>query len=294
MLRTDPTRADTDADGMSDGYELGLRTNALKADTDGDGIGDSVELATGSDPTAADSDHDGLLDGSTSTLDSDHDGLADDLEQVLRTDPYSLDSDGDGFSDGLEYRGSFDPTDPLSTPLSGPLDPAGAGALSGSVPGGRLTPSALRGHGLGSGGSGARVSGAASTTPRRGRAGRPRCRLSGGLPTRRRPHPARRPARRVLVVALEQARRRNRDDLVERLAAERDRLDRPECTVVVVGEFDKGKSSLINALLNARVCADRRGRGHGGADVVRHGPESAPPLDGATPAPPGRPGAAPG
>ena len=71
---------------------------------------------------------------------------------MLGTDPYSLDSDGDGFSDGLEYQGSFDPTDPLSTPLSDPLDPAGA--LSGSVPGGRLTPSALSGHGLGSAGLG--------------------------------------------------------------------------------------------------------------------------------------------
>jgi cell wall-associated NlpC family hydrolase len=152
MLHTDPTRADTDGDGMSDGYELGLHTNAVKADTDGDGIGDSVELATGSDPTSADSDHDGLLDGSTSTLDTDHDGLSDALEKVLGTDPYSLDSDGDGFSDGLEYQGSFDPTDPLSTPLSAPLDPAGA--LSGSVPGGRLTPSALTGQGLGSGGLG--------------------------------------------------------------------------------------------------------------------------------------------
>ena len=57
------------------------------------------------------------------------------------------------------------------------------------------------------------------------------------------------------TAALEQARRRGRDDLVERLHAERDRLDRPECTVLVVGEFNKGKSSLVNALLNARVCA---------------------------------------
>jgi cell wall-associated NlpC family hydrolase len=158
MLHTDPTRADTDADGMSDGYELGLHTNPLRADTDGDGIGDSVELATGSDPTSADSNHDGLLDGSTSTLDTDHDGLADDLEKVLGTDPYSLDTDGDGFSDGLEYQGSFDPTDPLSTPLSDPLsdplDPTGAGALTSSVPGARLTPSALSGHGLGSNGLG--------------------------------------------------------------------------------------------------------------------------------------------
>jgi signal recognition particle receptor subunit beta len=69
------------------------------------------------------------------------------------------------------------------------------------------------------------------------------------------PVPGEEAVRRVLHAALEQARRRRRDDLVERLAAERDRLDRPECTVLVVGEFNKGKSSLVNALLNARVCA---------------------------------------
>ena len=58
-------------------------------------------------------------------------------------------------------------------------------------------------------------------------------------------------ARRVLAAALEQAQRRNRTDLVERLHAERDRLDQPKCTVLVVGEFNKRKSSLVNALLNA-------------------------------------------
>jgi signal recognition particle receptor subunit beta len=77
-------------------------------------------------------------------------------------------------------------------------------------------------------------------------------------------------ARRVLTAALEQARRRGRDDLVARLIAERDRLDRPECTVLVVGEFNKGKSSLVNALLNARVCATDADVATAVPTLVRH------------------------
>jgi hypothetical protein len=50
------------------------------------------------------------------------------------------------------------------------------------------------------------------------------------------PHQA---VRGLLDSALGEARRRRRDDLVARLSAERDRLDRPECTVLVVGEFYK-------------------------------------------------------
>ncbi len=45
-----------------------------------------------------------------------------------------------------------------------------------------------------------------------------------------------------------------RDDLTARLAAARRRLDDPAFRVLVVGEFKQGKSSLVNALLNAPVC----------------------------------------
>src|SRR5512141_2164855 len=54
--------------------------------------------------------------------------------------------------------------------------------------------------------------------------------------------------------ALELARRHERPDLVERLRREQDRFDRPTSNVLIVGEFKKGKSSLVNALLNWRVC----------------------------------------
>lgn len=49
--------------------------------------------------------------------------------------------------------------------------------------------------------------------------------------------------------------RYDRLDLVERLQAERTRLTHPVCTTLVIGEFNKGKSSMINAMLNARICA---------------------------------------
>lgn len=61
--------------------------------------------------------------------------------------------------------------------------------------------------------------------------------------------------RGMLDATLTEAQRHTRADLVARLGAERERLDRPACTVLVIGEFNKGKSSLVNALLNVRVCA---------------------------------------
>jgi hypothetical protein len=54
--------------------------------------------------------------------------------------------------------------------------------------------------------------------------------------------------------ALELAGRYQRPDLIERLRREQDRFDRPTSNVLIVGEFKKGKSSLVNALLNWRVC----------------------------------------
>jgi len=67
--KTDPTRADTDNDGLSDGYELGdenvspLVADARFADTDGDGLVAHREDLFGTNKNVPDTDGDGILDG---------------------------------------------------------------------------------------------------------------------------------------------------------------------------------------------------------------------------------------
>ncbi len=128
QLGTDPKKADTDGDGLSDGDEVKkYNTNPLKADTDGDGLSDGDEvLKYHTDPNKADTDGDGLSDGDevlkyhTDPLkaDTDGDGLSDG-DEVLKyhTDPLKADTDGDGLSDGdevLKYH-----TDPLKADTDG-------------------------------------------------------------------------------------------------------------------------------------------------------------------------------
>jgi hypothetical protein len=130
--RTDPNRADTDGDGILDGYEVHrMGSNPTLRDTDGDGLIDGIE----------DEDRDGRVDaGETSPVlwDTDRDGLCDgycllgsgirggysgpvgygdvNLTQIVgedknlngvvdtgETDPRKADSDGDGVLDGQEY-----------------------------------------------------------------------------------------------------------------------------------------------------------------------------------------------
>lgn len=61
-------------------------------------------------------------------------------------------------------------------------------------------------------------------------------------------------ASRLLDTVLAEAARHRRADLQARLARERGRLETSTCLVAVVGEFKKGKGTLINALLDMRVC----------------------------------------
>ncbi|MCY1074729.1 Ig-like domain-containing protein [Archangium lansingense] len=87
---TDPKKADTDEDGLSDGIE----------DKDHNGRRDSSET----DPKKADTDEDGLTDGSE---DKDHDGNWDSGE----TDPLDADTDKGGVSDGDEVKNNRNPLD---------------------------------------------------------------------------------------------------------------------------------------------------------------------------------------
>ncbi len=57
-----------------------------------------------------------------------------------------------------------------------------------------------------------------------------------------------------LATVITIAERSGRTDLSSRLKASREKLRRTGVTVAVVGEFKKGKSNLVNALVNADVC----------------------------------------
>lgn len=122
-VNTNPYVADTDGDGLSDGFESQMGLNGSVADTDGDGLTDSAEVTTwGTNPSVADTDGDGFSDGSELTnlpngvttdqdgdgrnnaldTDSDGDGIADAAELNSGTNRYNADSDADGLTDGEE------------------------------------------------------------------------------------------------------------------------------------------------------------------------------------------------
>ncbi len=93
---SDPLRADTDGDGLSDGQEVNVYgTSPTNPDTDGDGLKDGAEISRRTDPFRSDTDYDGLNDG---------------FELLLGTDPRQPDTDGDGLTDGWEDESGYDPT----------------------------------------------------------------------------------------------------------------------------------------------------------------------------------------
>src|SRR5256886_14724600 len=58
----------------------------------------------------------------------------------------------------------------------------------------------------------------------------------------------------LLDAAIAETRRLGRADLAGRLAAQRDQVTSGAWHVLVAGEFKKGKSALVNALLGVPVC----------------------------------------
>jgi len=103
--------ADFDKDGLTDAEEYKLRiSDPTKSDSDDDGLDDFTEIDDGTDPSNADTDGDGLLDGvetnSGTLVDNDDTG----------TDPNNADTDGDGYMDGIEVVNGSDPNDDNSTP----------------------------------------------------------------------------------------------------------------------------------------------------------------------------------
>ena len=120
--RTDPSRADTDDDGLSDPGELAAGTDPRNPDTDGDGLLDGEEAVMGTDPLSGDSDSDGVGDFAEACgrgtdplmADSDGDGVADAAETAGATDPLAADTDGDGLGDAAELQRGTDPRSPDS------------------------------------------------------------------------------------------------------------------------------------------------------------------------------------
>jgi hypothetical protein len=107
-----PDQADTDGDGITDGYELiVLGTRATMADSDFDQITDDLELALGLDPMTADNPDPNaeLFVPDDLRLDSDGDGIADWGEIMAGTNPDDPDSDDDLMLDGDEIMAGRDP-----------------------------------------------------------------------------------------------------------------------------------------------------------------------------------------
>lgn len=115
---SDATR-DLDGDGLANLVEYEAGSDPTKVDTDGDGLSDGAEVNTwNTDPTLVDSDADGLDDSdevnvygtNPLTVDTDGDSLSDAEEvQTFGTNPVSMDTDGDGLDDGWEIEFGFDP-----------------------------------------------------------------------------------------------------------------------------------------------------------------------------------------
>jgi hypothetical protein len=106
--------ADLDNDGLPNGAEFVRRTDPRRADSDGDGLSDAVETGTGvwvsaantgSNPLHADSDADGLGDGAEVNA------------QPRGTNPNLPDSDADGLSDATELAQNTDPTSSVAPQL---------------------------------------------------------------------------------------------------------------------------------------------------------------------------------
>jgi len=115
-IGTNPNNADTDGDGLLDGFEHAsvnldpLVPNALTAqDFDGDGLNSLEEMLYNGNPDSDDTDGDTLLDWQEIDLgtglhlaDTDGDGVDDADERALGTDALNRDTDGDGLLDGDE------------------------------------------------------------------------------------------------------------------------------------------------------------------------------------------------
>src|SRR4051812_48967677 len=80
------------------------------------------------------------------------------------------------------------------------------------------------------------------------------------------------PTIELVEAATRAARTVGRPDLANSLATQRLYLDETPCNLLVVGEFNKGKSALINALLGLTVCGVDPIRPTAVPTYIRYGP----------------------
>ncbi len=102
------TGVDTDGDGLLDTVEKSLGTDSQVADTDNDGMDDGFEVWNALDP----------VDAKDALADADGDGLKNLEEYEAGTLVFERDSDGDGFWDGIEAARGTDPTSAESFPVA--------------------------------------------------------------------------------------------------------------------------------------------------------------------------------
>ena len=107
---TDPSKEDSDGDGLTDEEERLIGTDPSQPDTDGDGMNDGWEHTYSFKPLV-----DNAIDNDPTNdygYDRDNDGLTNGQECEWGTNPRSEDTDNDGVTDKDEIENGSDPTDP--------------------------------------------------------------------------------------------------------------------------------------------------------------------------------------
>ena len=118
---TNPLDPDCDLDGVEDGQEVrgkdagGVNSDPWKADSDEDGMSDHEERILGTNPNAQDTDADGLPDY--------------DEVYLYPTNPVEIDTDGDSVDDGQEIA-AFGLVDTDLDGLLNPVDPDSDGDMT--------------------------------------------------------------------------------------------------------------------------------------------------------------------
>ncbi|TSC57163.1 MAG: AAA ATPase [Candidatus Peregrinibacteria bacterium Greene0416_62] len=121
LLQVDDFTWDKDEDGLTNGEEFEMRTNPSRPDTDNDGIGDKEDPFPLDARYKTDLDKDGIPDEyerlhaqnpevPDATEDPDADGLTNVEEFQAQTEPEIADTDLDGVTDGEEVAKETDPT----------------------------------------------------------------------------------------------------------------------------------------------------------------------------------------